>query len=50
MALPHYWGNRILDNVMIRGMMLADVYIELIALLGFSVLFFLIGLWRFDFD
>ena len=50
MALPHYWGNRILDNVMIRGVMLADVYIELIALLGFSVLFFLIGLWRFDFD
>jgi ABC-2 type transport system permease protein len=49
-ALPHYWGNRVLDNIMIRGMMLADVYLELAALLGFSVLFFLIGLWRFDFD
>jgi ABC-2 type transport system permease protein len=49
-ALPHYWGNRILDNIMIRGRALADVSLEFIALLGFSLLFFLIGLWRFDFD
>jgi len=50
LAVPHYWGNRLLDNIMIRGMRLADVYIELAALLGFSLLFFLIGIWRFDFD
>ena len=49
-ALPHYWANRALDNIMIRGMMLADVSLELIMLLGFSLLFFLVGLWRFDFD
>jgi len=50
MALPHYWANRVLDNVMVRGMMLADVSLELIVLFGFSLIFFLVGLWRFDFD
>jgi ABC-2 type transport system permease protein len=50
MALPHYWANRALNNIMIRGMMLADVSLELIVLLGFTLVFFLVGLWRFDFD
>jgi ABC-2 type transport system permease protein len=50
MALPHYWANRALDNIMVRGRMLADVSLELSALLGFTLVFFIIGLWRFDFD
>lgn len=50
MALPHYWANRALDNIMVRGMMLADVPLELFALFGFTLVFFLVGLWRFDFD
>lgn len=50
MALPHYWANKALDDIMVRGMMLADVSLELIVLLGFSLVFFLVGLWRFDFD
>jgi ABC-2 type transport system permease protein len=50
MALPHYWANRVLDNIMVRGMMLADVSLELIVLLGFALVFFIVGLWRFDFD
>jgi ABC-2 type transport system permease protein len=49
-TLPHYWANRALDNIMVRGMMLADVSLELIVLLGFTLVFFLVGLWRFDFD
>lgn len=49
-ALPHYWANRALDNIMVRGRMLADVSLELSALLGFTLVFFIIGLWRFDFD
>jgi ABC-2 type transport system permease protein len=49
-VLPHYWANRVLDNIMVRGMMLGDVSLELIVLLGFSLVFFLVGLWRFDFD
>jgi ABC-2 type transport system permease protein len=50
LALPHYWANRALDDIMVRGMMLADVSLTLIVLLGFALFFFLIGLWRFDFD
>jgi ABC-2 type transport system permease protein len=50
LALPHYWANRALDDIMVRGMMLADVSLALIVLLGFTLVFFLVGLWRFDFD
>jgi ABC-2 type transport system permease protein len=50
LALPHYWANKALDDIMVRGMMLADVSLTLIVLLGFSLVFFLVGLWRFDFD
>lgn len=49
-VVPHYWANRVLDNLMIRGLGLADVSTELLALLGFTVVFFAFGLWRFDFD
>jgi ABC-2 type transport system permease protein len=49
-ALPHYWANKALDDIMVRGMMLADVSLALIMLLGFSLVFFIVGLWRFDFD
>jgi len=48
--VPHYWANLVLDNVMIRGLGLADVTMELGVLLAFTALFFVIGLWRFDFD
>jgi ABC-2 type transport system permease protein len=50
MVLPHYWANKALDDIMIRGMMLGDVSLSLIMLLGFTAVFFLVGLWRFDFD
>ncbi len=49
-VLPHYWANRALDNLMIRGLTLSGVTTELAALLGFTVLFFVIGLWRFEFE
>ena len=48
--VPHYWANRALDNLMIRGLGLADVCAELVILLGFTALFFVVGLWKFDFD
>ena len=35
---------------MLRGLGLTDVATEIAVLLGFTVIFFLIGLWRFDFD
>jgi ABC-2 type transport system permease protein len=48
--VPHYWANTALDNLLVRGLGLADVSTDLLALLGFTVLFFVIGLWKFDFD
>jgi len=50
MVVPHYWANRALVDLMLRGLGMADVAVEMAALLGFTVLFFAIGLWRFEFD
>ena len=49
-VVPHYWANRALVNLMVRGLGFADVMLEMAVLLGFTVAFFAIGLWRFDFD
>lgn len=48
--IPHYWANNALDNLLVRGLGLAEVGSDLLALAGFTVLFFAIGLWKFDFD
>jgi ABC-2 type transport system permease protein len=48
--VPQYWANRAFDDLLIRGLGLQDVALELAVLLGFTVLFFVIGLWRFDFE
>lgn len=50
MIVPHYWANRALDDLLIRGLSLAEISLPLVMLLGFSLLFFVIGLWRFDFE
>ncbi len=48
--VPHYWANHALTNLMVRGLGLADITLDLLVLLGFTALFFAVGLWRFDFD
>jgi ABC-2 type transport system permease protein len=48
--VPHYWANRAFDDLLIRGLGLQDVALELAVLLGFAILFFVIGVWRFDFE
>lgn len=48
--IPQYWANRALSSLMLRGLGLADVATEIAVLLGFTAIFFIIGLWRFDFD
>ncbi len=48
--VPHYWANRAFDDLLIRGFGLPEVALELAVLLGFTLLFFVIGLWRFDFE
>lgn len=48
--VPHYWANRAFNDLMIRGLGLAGVTVEMAVLLGFTGLFFVVGLWRFDFE
>jgi len=50
MIVPHYWANRALDDLLIRGLGIGDVALDLGVLLGFCLLFFGVGLWRFDFE
>ena len=48
--VPHYWANSALVDLMVRGAAFGDVMVEMVVLLAFTALFFVIGLWRFDFD
>lgn len=50
MVVPHYWAKRALENLMVRGLSLADLSLELAVLGGFTLLFFAFGLWKFEFD
>jgi ABC-2 type transport system permease protein len=50
MIVPHYWANRAFDDLLIRSLGVTDIALDLAVLLAFSLLFFVIGLWRFDFE
>lgn len=49
-VVPHYWAIRAYNDLLIRGLGLEDVIVEIVVLLGFTALFFAIGLWRFEYD
>lgn len=49
-AVPHYWAGKALYGVLARGQTLPDITTEIAILLGFTFLFWLVGVWRFDFD
>ena len=49
-AIPHYWANAAFLDLFVRGQGLADIMPSLLALLGFSVAFLAVGLWRFKFN
>jgi ABC-2 type transport system permease protein len=49
-VVPHYWAIHALTNLMVRGLGWIDVTTDMIVLLGFTALFFVVGLWKFDFD
>lgn len=48
--VPHYWANQVYFDLIFRQATLPDVMPSLLVLLGFSALFFLVGVWRFEFD
>jgi len=47
---PHSWALRAYNDLFVYGRGLADVLPEMAVLVGFTAVFFAIGLWRFDFD
>jgi len=49
-AVPHSWALRAYNGLLIYGEGFAGVATEMAVLLGFTAVFFVIGLWRFDFD
>jgi ABC-2 type transport system permease protein len=49
-VVPHYWAILGYHNLLVRGQSLAEIGTELAALAGFTLLFTVIGLWRFKFD
>ena len=50
MVAPHYWANKAFNGVLVRGQDLAGVATEIAVLAGFTALFWVVGVWRFDFD
>jgi ABC-2 type transport system permease protein len=48
--VPHYWANQAYFGLILRGETLADVYTDILVLLGFTLVFFVVGAWRFDFE
>jgi ABC-2 type transport system permease protein len=48
--IPHYWANVAFLDLFLRGQGLADVVPSILALLGFTVAFLAVGLWRFKFN
>jgi len=49
-VVPHYWANQALYGLIFRGLTLAEIWPNIVALLVFSLIFFGVGLWRFKFD
>jgi ABC-2 type transport system permease protein len=49
-VVPQYWAVQASQDLIVRGRGLVDVLPEVAILSGFALLFFAIGLWRFEFD
>jgi ABC-2 type transport system permease protein len=49
-VIPHYWANTAFQDLFVRGQGLADIVPSILALSGFTLAFFAIGLWRFRFE
>lgn len=49
-VVPLYWANQAYFGLFFRGQSLAELLPNVAALLGFSALFFGVGLWRFKFN
>jgi ABC-2 type transport system permease protein len=48
--IPHYWANAAFVDLFVRGQGLVDIMPSILVLLGFTVAFLAVGLWRFRFN
>jgi len=48
-VIPHYWANLALLDLFVSGKGLEDIVSSILILLGFTAVFFAIGIWRFNF-
>ena len=49
-VVPHSWANTAYYDLLLRGKGIADIALELAVLAGFTLVFAVIGIWRFEFD
>jgi ABC-2 type transport system permease protein len=47
--IPHTWANGAFLDLFVRGHGLTDIVPSILVLLGFTLAFFAVGLWRFDY-
>jgi ABC-2 type transport system permease protein len=47
--IPHTWAHGAFMELFVRGAGVADIVPSLTVLLGFTIAFFAVGLWRFDY-
>jgi ABC-2 type transport system permease protein len=48
--LPTTWAMMAFNDIIVRGAGVADVLLNVAVLLGFALLFFVIGIWRFRYE
>ncbi len=48
--IPHSWAMQGFQNVLVRGYGIADIFPQIAVLCGFTFVFFVIGVWRFEFE
>jgi ABC-2 type transport system permease protein len=49
-ALPTTWAMIGFSNVLVRGQGVAGVWPQAAILLGFALVFFVVGIWRFRYE
>jgi ABC-2 type transport system permease protein len=47
--IPHTWANSAFLDLMVRGQGLAEITPSILVLSAFTLVFFIVGLWRFDY-
>jgi ABC-2 type transport system permease protein len=50
LALPTSWAMIGMNDILLRGQGMAGIAGSLVALLGFAVLFFAVGIWRYRYE